>query len=186
MKFFSNDIQINQEDIIESQMSQINKGENKIKVLVELILNKMTILYKIDKDKEKIKLFGDNFVNNNKNNCCLLIEGKRTELCTELILNEKQKENNTLEIQLIEIKPITNMSYMFEQSRVESLPDISSWNTENVTDMNNLFASCGALKTLPDKLEWNTKNVTNMSNLFYFCTQIESLPDIYIWNISKC
>ena len=91
LKFFSNDIQINQEDIIESQMSQINKGGNKIKVLVELILNKMTILYKIDKDKEKIKLFGDNFVNNNKNNCCLLIEGKRTELCTELILNEKQK-----------------------------------------------------------------------------------------------
>jgi len=38
------------------------------------------------------------------------------------------------------------MSYMFyDCSSLQSLPDISKWNTENVTDMSCMFDSCSSL-----------------------------------------
>ena len=45
----------------------------------------MTIIYKIDKNKEKLRILGNTFVKNNKNNCYLLINGKNIDLCNELI-----------------------------------------------------------------------------------------------------
>ena len=37
----------------------------------------MTIVYFINKSFNKLRIFGDNFVKNNKNNCYLLIDGKK-------------------------------------------------------------------------------------------------------------
>ena len=59
-------------------------------------LNKITIMYKIEKEVEKIQIFGDNFVKNNKNNCYLLIEGKQRELCSELILKNMKTEQKKI------------------------------------------------------------------------------------------
>ena len=40
---------------------------------------------------------------------------------------------------------------MFSECKLlESLPDISKWNTNNVTNMNNMFGGCELLKLLPD------------------------------------
>ena len=40
---------------------------------------------------------------------------------------------------------------MFTECKsLESLPDISNWNTKKVTDMNQLFTDCFSLKSLPD------------------------------------
>ncbi len=47
-------------------------------------LNALTLIYNIEKDDEKITIFNNVFVNNNKNNCYLLIDGVKTELCSEL------------------------------------------------------------------------------------------------------
>ena len=117
----------------------------------------MTIIYNIDKNQEKLKIFDDNFVKNNKNNCYLLINGKKIDLCSEINIKEEQKEN--LEIKLIETKIITNMSYMFYY--------------------------CSSLQSLPDISKWNTKNVTKMSYMFYECISLQSLPDISKWYINK-
>ena len=55
------------------------------------------------------------------------------------------------------------MSYMFyECSSLKSLPDISKWDTKNVTDMSGMFSECSSLNNLPDISKWDTKNVTNM------------------------
>jgi len=48
-------------------------------------------------------------------------------------------------------------------SSLESLPDISKWNTNNVTEMIFLFYGCSSLKSLPDLSKWNTNNVTYIS-----------------------
>ena len=43
------------------------------------------------------------------------------------------------------------MSCMFyECSALESLPDISKFDTSNVTLMNHLFYGCNSLKSLPE------------------------------------
>ena len=44
-----------------------------------------------------------------------------------------------------------------------SLPDISKWNTNNVTNMNNMFCNCVKLSSLPDISKLNTNNVSIMN-----------------------
>ena len=167
--------------------------------------NKMTIIYNIGFIEDKIELFGKEFVENNKNNCFIIVDGKQQALCTHLILDDKMKKQNTLEIKLVEVKEITDMSHMFENginlsfstvlyeslpfiSRLKkinsliSLPDISKWDSKNITDMNCMFSNCILLKSLPDISKWDTSNVSNMSYLFYYCESLESLPDISKWN----
>ena len=68
---------------------------------------------------------------------------------------------------------------------IEYLPDISNWNTKNVTDMNRLFYGCNSLKSLPDISKWNTSNVNDMGGLFFECNSLKSLPDISKWNTNK-
>ena len=44
------------------------------------------------------------------------------------------------------------MSYMFCLcSKLSSLPDISRWNTNNVTNMSTMFQECSSLTELPEK-----------------------------------
>ena len=40
--------------------------------------------------------------------------------------------------------------------RLKELPDISKWNTNNVTNMNYIFSNCRSLKELHDISKWNT------------------------------
>ena len=105
----------------------------------------MTIIYNIDGNE--IKLFGDDFVKDNKDNCYLLIEGKKESLCSYWKLNKTDKK--LLEIKLIEIKTITNMSYMFyDCSSLNNLEGISKWDTKSVTNMSLMFFGC-ATKKIP-------------------------------------
>ena len=99
----------------------------------------VTIIYKIENYK-RIKIFGLDFVNNNKNNCKIKVEGKILglqeyyEIQQDIENNNQIKNNNTLEIILIGINKIIDMSYMFYRCNLLlSLPDISKWNVENVT-----------------------------------------------------
>ena len=63
-------------------------------------LNKMTLIYEIKEDP--IGIFGEKFVEKNKNNCCLLINGKERELCRKLYKNEINPTNGIFNIILIE------------------------------------------------------------------------------------
>ncbi len=51
--------------------------------------------------------------------------------------------------------------------------------------MESLFDQCNSLISLPDISNWNTSNVTNMSGLFNNCISIKFLPDISKWNTEK-
>ena len=63
----------------------------------------MTLKYKLYRGS--IKIFGDKFVNNNKNNCYILIDGKRKLLCEYFEVSLKRfRLNLPLEIKLIENK----------------------------------------------------------------------------------
>ena len=151
-------------------------------------LNKLTILYEVKGNS--IKIFGEDFVKNNKQNCYLLINGERRELCNKLYLKEINIEKDILKIILIETNFIINMSSMFhygliENSSLISLPDISEWNTSNVNDMRCMLYNCSSLKSLPDISKWNTTNVKDMSYMFYGCSSLSSLPDISKWNTTN-
>ena len=48
-----------------------------------------------------------------------------------------------------------------------------------------MFSHCKSLKSLPDISKWDTKNVTNMSYMFSWCKSLKSLPDISKWKLNK-
>ena len=91
-------------------------------------MNELTIIYKIEKNKNKIKIFDEYFVKNNKENCKIIIDEEEREICSELNINEEMNNKDYIIIKLIEKKIITNMFSMFaECSCLISLPDISNW-----------------------------------------------------------
>ena len=158
-------------------------------------------------------LFGSKFVQNNKDKCKIVIEGKEYELLEKFNVKKLTKKKENFKVILKGIKKITDMSYMFSYCyglsslsdvskwnisnvtnmyclfyfchRIESLPDISKWNTSNVKDMSYMFGSCSRLKSLPNISNWDTSNVNNMGNMFSSCKSIISLPDISKWDTSN-
>ena len=171
------------------------KNENKEEIIMKNSdfkknnkLNQMNIQYEIPQNEDSVELFGKKFVENNKENCYLLIDDprKKTELCRQLILNKNQKCNKIIEIKLIEVKKISDMSYMFYGcSSLINLSDISEWDTKNVTNLSYMFSWCKSLNNIADISNWDTSKVTNMSYMFSGCKSLQKLPDISNWNTSN-
>jgi len=159
------------------------------------ILNSMTIIYKIDnvnKSYNKLRLFGEEFVKNNKDNCVIIKDEKTQELSEYITINDNMRKKGYLQIKLKENKTITNMSHMFcrgieedDRMLLWKISDISKWNTKYVTDMSYLFCCCETLESLPDISSWDTSNVKDMSNMISYCGKLESLPDISKWDTSN-
>ena len=75
--------------------------------------NEITMKYKIGKE-DKLRIFGDTFVKNNKSNFQMIINDKNYELDSFYKLNN-EKENDILKIKLKQIKNATNLSLMFSE-----------------------------------------------------------------------
>jgi len=161
-----------------------DKFNNIFNIYSKMNIDEITIIYKV-KEKE-IKLFGEDFVENNKNNCKLIINGKEQELKEKYYFGFFSPKKDFLEIKLKGISNITNLFRIFyDCSSLSSLPDISKLNTSNITNMSWMFYKCLSLSSLPDISKWNISNANNMSNMFQYCSSLSSLPDISKWNTSN-
>ena len=148
------------------------------------INNEIELIYK-PKKKDKVGIFGSEFVKNNKDKCRIIYNNKEYEL-KEYFNDIDYNIENEIKIKLKCIKNVTDMSYMFAYCEsLFSLPDMSKWNTTNVTNMSNMFRNCESLSFLPNLSKWNTSNVTNMSYMFSVCVSLFSLPDISDWDTSN-
>ena len=162
------------------------KKEEEERKLKEEAMKKMEIeiKYKINRFKKQIKLFGEKFVENNKNKFTLLINDREQELIS--VYNYDSSKEPGLKVKIRPKGLITDLSYMFHQ--VDSLtvaPEISEWDISSVTNMSYMFYECELLQTLPDFSNWDTKNVTDMSYMFYRCYKLTSIPDFSNWNTSN-
>ena len=170
--------------------------------------NQMTIIYNLKKNTEKIRLFGNKFFKNNKNNCYLLINGKKAELCEFYILNDEGKiDKNILIVKLIEKNILTNMSYMFfDCTSLKSLPDISKFDFKNVRNIFAMFYNCTSLKSFPDLTnlnknialkknsmiveyfldiaKWNTKIFSDIDCNHFDCSKLKILTNISEWDMN--
>ena len=176
------EIEKNNEDIqfVDKKKLNISKNNNNLD-------NEIIMKYTIDNDK-KIKLLGNRFIENNRNNCKLKINGEEKEICEYIEAHDIiYKENeNTFLIKLKIINKLKNISYMFANCKnLISINNISNLNTSKVTAMNNLFFGCESLLFIPDISIWDTKNVENMGDIFSGCSLITSLPDLSKWNTRK-
>ena len=140
--------------------------------------NEIKIIYYIN--KRELNIFGREFVKINRNICKMIIDNKEYDITEKY--NVKKIDKNTLIIKLKGAEMLINMSYMFFNcSSLLSLPNISKWNTNNVTNMSYMFYNCKSLESLPKISNWKTDNVTNMSHMFSGCFKLKSLPDISKW-----
>ena len=71
---------------------------------------KLTIKY-LKKQKERIRIFGEQFVKNNEKILKMEIEGEKRELSE--YYDNKEKEYNFIDISLIGMENVNNISYMF-------------------------------------------------------------------------
>ena len=111
--------------------------------------NCISILYKIGKKYQVIKLFDMDFVMNNYNKCKLIIEGEENKLKNYIIINNKSNADYLL-ISLKVITNITNLSSMFFQCELLLYFFGQGLNFGNIKEMSFMFRNCSLLKRLPD------------------------------------
>jgi len=183
---------INYKDIL-PDLNYIKKDinisiNNKIIKLIEINdkineFNEFSLQYKINKDEEKIKIFGKDFMANNIGNFKIIYQDNIFDLMEYFSLNNKNNDDDLLEIYLKQINDINDISFMFHKcSSLISLPELSKLNTNDVIKMNSIFSHCSSLLKLPDISNWNTQNVSDMNLLFYHCSSLSSLTDISKWD----
>ena len=146
----------------------------------------ITIIYKFNNlQKNKLRIFGSSFVNNNKDKCMMIYKNKISEL-KEFLDDEEEIKDNIISIKLRGINNIKDASSMFSGcNTLISLPDVSKWDTLNVNSMKYMFYECNSLLSLPDISKWNTCNIFFFDSMFYNCGSLISLPDISKWNTSN-
>ena len=145
--------------------------------------NIINIIYNNDQNVEELKIFGSEFVRNNKNKCKIMYENKEYEL--EEYINIKNNKKEKIEIQLKGINEITNMSCIFHKcNSLSSLTDLSKWDTSNINNMSYLFYECDLLESLPDISKWDISNVKYIHGIFSKCKSLKTLPDISEWDMN--
>lgn len=92
--------------------------------------------------------------------------------------SKKVAVTNTIEKQIPSMKAFFDAGGKCAYSKATSFEGYWQYDdTKNVTDMSNMFYSCGKLTTVP---QFDTSNVTNMSSMFAGCFSLEQIHMINI------
>ena len=171
--------------------------------------DKINLIFEMEDDEDEMSnIFGEKFVDNNKDNIELIINGEKSELVYECKLNKginhieiiiKRKLNNLEfmfyecdklkkkdDLNILDVKEINNLSYMF--SGCEILSDIrplENWNVSNVINFSNMFSGCESLLDIKSLEKWNVSNGKNFSYMFSGCESLSDLKPLQKWNVSK-
>lgn len=79
----------------------------------------------------------------------------------------------------------TTLAFLFNGSKsLETITGIEHLNTTQVQDLTAAFQYCAALTNL-DLSSWKTDNVTSVSNMFFQTTQLQTVTGMDTWNMPK-
>jgi len=133
--------------------------------------NNILITLKIEKKDINKEIY---FLNNDDK-----VLKELNELNTQLFINKmeykyskffKPVKEGTYEVKL-QFNTIEDCSFMFKGCKNIIKLDLSSFDTNNITNMYNMFSLCQNLTSL-DLSSFDTSNVTNMSYMFWFCKNL--------------
>ena len=94
-----------------------------------------------------------------------------------IIYDTIKKEGNNCDLNFIDTSKITDMSYLFADSKFNG--DISKWDVSNVTNMSGMFRDSVFNSSISD---WDVSKVETMSHMFY-CSNFNG--NISMWDVSN-
>ena len=166
----------------------------------------MKLKFEKNNEIKRLRIFGDEFVENNKQ-CKMYIENKNyKELINDKNNNDTLNTESSLSpleivseinlkdidididldkdiiIHLISPNIISNLNCMFcNCHNLLSFEAISS--NKKITNMSYMFCNCISLESISNISKWITSNVTDISAIFANCKKLKNIPDISKWDI---
>ena len=142
--------------------------------------NGINIIYKTYKEGEE-DIFGKKFVENNKNNIELIINGKKNNLIKRYKLIKG--ENN---IKIIIKNKITNLENMFEYCKsLKNIEELGYLDTKDINNYSYMFFGCSSLSDINGLRNWDVSNGKDFSNMFRGCSSLSDLKALQNWNVSN-
>ena len=164
---------------ITNKLFNKNNGSKSIKYrnIINLIYEKNKKKYNHDYNN----IFGSKFVENNKENIKLVINGEKSELIEKY--NLKIGINN---IQLIIINTLTNLECMFYNCKsLKNIEELKYLNTEEVNNFSYMFWDCSSLSDIKALENWNVSNGNDFSYMFWDCSSLRDIEALENWNVSN-
>jgi len=146
--------------------------------------NKQFKLKYIVESNLEIKIFGGNFVNNNKDKCHLIIYNNDCELKEKYNFKEKGEQTITLVID----EEIINFDGMFCTPKgIFPLIDASSLkdlDTSDAINLSSMFCGCNRITDFSFAQNWDVSKCENFENIFKNCT-FSDVNFLSNWNTMK-
>ena len=190
-------------DIVEEYIINVKKGIKKDDLLHK---NEINIKYKTNSDGNQ-KIFGEKFVENNKNNISLIINGKNSPLIKEsylkkgennITINIKNKLTNLLymftgcktlfnidELKYLDTGDVTDFSYAFENCPISNLKALENWDTSKSDTFCSMFSCNESITHIKALKNWNVSRCKDFSYMFYDCSQLTYIKSLSDWNVSN-
>ena len=135
---------------------------------------------------EDIQIFGDDFVENNKDKLFLIINNEYSDLTSKTKIIDEYLEIIIVQKSEDEIK---NLSCMFQNciylKDFDTYKDHDLINFNNAEDISFMFNGCTKIETLDLRLFGSFENVINMDSVFSECNNLIEIKGIELWNTVK-
>ena len=179
--------------IIKDIKNKLNNNKNKLNHKNKLnntiqYKNTINLIYHKEKENEHSfhvfnpnNIFGEKFVENNKDNISLIINGNENKLVSKYNLNI-----GTNNIKIIIKKKLTKLENMFEHCiSLKNIDELKYLNTKDTTNFSCMFNDCGSLSNINALQNWNVSNGNNFSYMFRGCSSIPDINALQNWNVSN-
>ena len=210
---------ISKKDIIDNKVDEdyenykdepkLNPIEENIKeIKIDNFYNKINLKYFVE-FKDNYNIFGEDFVENNKNNISLIIDGKQKGLVHNCELKEgentitlliKNKLTNLShmfymckylkdisELKFLDVSEVKDFSYMFYKIlQLSDIQFLENWNVSNGKNFSYMFSGCSSLSDIKPLLKWNVSNNNNFESMFFGCKLLSDLNPLRNWDVFCC
>ena len=127
-------------------------------------------------------IFGKKFVETNKDNIDLIINGEKKNLIE--VYNLKKGENN---IKIILKNKINYLAYMFEGcNSLKNIDELKKIDTKEIEDFSHIFHGCSLISDIKSLKNWDTSKGIDFSFIFYGCSSLTDIYPLSNWNFSNC
>ena len=160
-------------DFLERSLDEMNNKKIEKK-------NEINLVYFTENEGVE-NIFGKNFVEKNKNNIELIINGKLTALTNAYPL---KKGENIIKMNIK--NRLTNLNDMFNNcSKLINIEDLKYLDTKEVDDYSYVFWECTSLSDITPLEYWNVSNGKSFQSMFGGCISLFNITPLKNWNVSK-